>query len=527
MKRIQLLLFVFFTSISFTYAQQAYWQQEVKYNIDVALNDKNNSLTGSETVVYKNNAPQALDFIWFHIWPNAYKNESTALLQQIKSDTSRQKKLEKFTYGSIEGLNFKVNGKTAVTEAHSNPQYIDVIKIKLPKPLKTGESVTISTDFKVNLPSYFSRSGYADGEFMICQWYPKPAVYDKDGWHEFPYLDMGEFYSDYADFNVNITVPASYIVGATGVLKTQDEAAQYKSIGSKNVANRSAKPVLYQAKNPNGTKKLQYQASNVPDFAWFADKNFVIQYDTLKLASGRVVDAFTYYHNKDTTLWVNSIDYTKDATRKYSNWIGEYQYPTVQVVEGPANNSSGGMEYPMITLITSPDAKVESLDAVIAHEVGHNWFMSMLGSNERKHTWLDEGLNTYFQFRYEADKYRYNSIFGDAIPEEVRKLPADEFLRRIYSVLDQIPMQTAIETPSDQFKTSEDYGMISYVKTALWLYKIELKVGKEKMDAAFKHYFDLWKNKHPQPEDLKAAFEQSTGVNLEEEFKLLNKEGKI
>jgi aminopeptidase N len=525
MKRLQLLLLLLFTSISVTFAQQAYWQQEVKYDIDVALDDKNNALSGSETIVYKNNSPNTIDFIWFHLWPNAYKNDSTALLKQIKNDPSRQKKLESYTAGSIEGLNFKVNGKTAATEAHA--KYIDVIKVKLPKPMKTGESVTISTDFKVKLPSYFSRSGFADGEFMVCQWYPKPAVYDKDGWHEFPYLDMGEFYSDYADFKVNITVPSQYIVGATGVLQTKEELDQYKTIGSKNAANRNAKPVLYQAKNPNGTKKLTYHMSNVPDFAWFADKGFVIQYDTAKLASGKIVDAFTYYHNKDTTLWNNSIDYTKDAVKRYSNWIGEYQYPVVQVVEGPANNSSGGMEYPTITLITSPDAKVETLDAVIAHEVGHNWFMSMLGSNERMHTWLDEGLNTYFQFRYEAEKYRSNSIFGDAIPAEIRKLPADQFLNRIYGVLDNIPMQAAIETPSDQFSTSEEYGMVSYIKTALWLYKIERKVGREKMDAAFKHYFNTWKNKHPQPEDLKAAFEQSTGTNLDEEFKLLNKEGKI
>ncbi|WP_449439080.1 hypothetical protein [Pedobacter steynii] len=175
------------------FAQDKYWQQYVNYNIDVTLNDQDKSLKGFETIVYKNNSPSELDFIWFHIWPNAYKQESTALFQQIKNDTSRVKKLDKYTYGSIEGLNFKVNGKTAETEPHPNPQYIDVIKLKLKSPLKPGDSVTITTDFKVKLPSYFSRSGFADGEFMICQWYPKPAVFDKNGWHEFPYLDMGEF----------------------------------------------------------------------------------------------------------------------------------------------------------------------------------------------------------------------------------------------------------------------------------------------------------------------------------------------
>lgn len=525
MKNILTLVFVCISTIVF--GQEKYWQQQVRYDIDVVLNDQEKSLRGFETVTYKNNSPSSLDFIWFHIWPNAYKNENTALFKQLKNDTARAGKLDKYTPGSIEGLNFKVNGKVALTAPHPNPDYIDIIKVKLASPLKPGDSVKISTDFKVKLPSYFSRSGFADGEFMVCQWYPKPAVFDKNGWHEFPYLDMGEYYSDYASFNVNITVPADYVVGATGVLQNADELAEYKRIGAKNAANRAAKPVLYAAKNKKGIKKLNYKMHNVPDFAWFADKDFVIQYDTARLASGKVVDAFTYYHNKDSTLWNYSVDYAKDAVKSYSRWIGDYEYPVVQVVEGPKNNSSGGMEYPTITLITSPDAKKESLDAVIAHEVGHNWFMSMLGSNERQHAWQDEGLNTYFQFRYEAEKYRSNSIFGDAIPVEVRALPPDKFLNAIYGALSGIPMKSAIDVPSDKFTSSDDYSTASYLKAALWLYVLESGVGRDKMDAAFKHYFKLWSGKHPQPADLKAAFEESLGTNLDRYFQLLNKEGKF
>lgn len=512
---------------SFVFAQEKYWQQNVSYKIDVTLNDQEKSLKGFEKIVYKNNSPSSLDFIWFHIWPNAYKNESTALFQQLRNDTARAEKLEKYTYGSIEGLNFKVDGKVVKTEAHPNPQYIDVIKVKLSSPLKSGDSVSITTDFKVKLPSYFSRSGFAEGEFMVCQWYPKPAVFDKNGWHEFPYLDMGEYYSDYASFDVSITVPSSYVVGATGVLQNADELATYKRIGAKNAADRLAKPVLYKPKNKKGFKTLNYKMNNVPDFAWFADQNFVIQYDTLKLESGKVIDAFTYYHDKDSTLWNYSVDYAKDAVKHYSKWIGEYEYPVVQVVEGPGNSSSGGMEYPTITLITSPDATKESLDAVITHEVGHNWFMSMLGSNERQYAWLDEGLNTYFQFRYEAEKYRSNSLFGDHIPAEVRALPVKEFLAGIYGALSGVPMKSAIDIPSDKFATSDDYSTASYLKTALWLYILEDGVGREKIDNAFKSYFNLWKGKHPQPEDLKASFEASLGTDLTKYFELLKKEGKF
>lgn len=526
MKR--LLIFTCFLICTGLNAQVDYWQQQLKYTIQTELNTKENSITGFETIVYKNNSPSTLDFIWFHIWPNAYKNESTALIQQIKNDSSRSKKMEEFGTGSIEGLAFKVNDEPAKTEAHPNPQYIDIIKLILNKPLAPGDSATISTPFKVILPPYFSRSGHADGQIMACQWYPKPAVYDKNGWHEFPYLDMGEFYSEYGDFTVSITLPSGYVVGATGVLQTSGELDAYKKIGAKNAANRNGKPTLYTPLNKSEKKTLQYVAEQVPDFAWFADKDLVIQYDTTQLPQGKVIDAFSYYHNKKGTIWNNSIDYIKDGVKQYSKWIGEYEYPVVQVVEGPKNNSSGGMEYPMITLITSPDAKVESLDGVIAHEIGHNWFMSMLGSNERKHTWMDEGLNTYYQFRYEAEKYRSNSIFGESIPKEIKEMPLDEFLGVIYNTIDQnIPMQSAMDIPADQFSTSEEYGLISYIKTALWMYLLEAAVGTDKLDLAVQNYFTKWKNKHPQPEDMQAAFEEAIGNKLDRFFQLTKKEGKF
>ncbi|MNK58237.1 hypothetical protein D3C87_773080 [compost metagenome] len=217
MKKNILTLILSLISLSI-FAQEGYWQQHLTYNIDVTLNDTEKSLTGTETIVYKNNSPSTLEFIWFHIWPNAYKNETTTLFQQLKNDPSRKKKLSKYTYGSLEDLSFKINGAVAKTEAHPNAQYIDIIKVLLPSPLKSGDSVTINSDFKVKLPSYFSRSGYAETQFMVTQWYPKPAVFDKDGWHEFPYLDMGEFYSEYGDYRVNITLPASYVLAATGTM---------------------------------------------------------------------------------------------------------------------------------------------------------------------------------------------------------------------------------------------------------------------------------------------------------------------
>ncbi|RYY42761.1 MAG: hypothetical protein EOO06_20695 [Chitinophagaceae bacterium] len=179
-------------------AQSPYWQQKLYFNIQASLDDKEHSISAKQTLVYKNNSDEALPFIWFHIWPNAYSNNNTALFKQISNDESRKKKLKGKTAGSITGLAFESKGIALKTSPHPNADYVDIIKVLLTSPLQPGDSIEISTPFTVKLPEYFSRSGYADGQFMACQWYPKPAVFDKNGWHEMPYLDMGEFYSEYA-----------------------------------------------------------------------------------------------------------------------------------------------------------------------------------------------------------------------------------------------------------------------------------------------------------------------------------------
>jgi hypothetical protein len=509
-------------------AQKKYFQQKLNYRIEAVLNDQEKIVRGHETIIYKNNSGDALNFIWFHVYPNALKSENTAFIKQLRKDKTRSKKDAVPGTGYIDSMAFTINDAAAKTEVHPNPDYIDIIKLVLNKPLLPGDSISISTAFKTKLPPYASRSGYADGEFMVCQWYPKPAVYDATGWHEFPYLDMGEFYSEYGDYSVNITLPATYIVGATGVLKTEKELAAYKTTGAINTVDRKSKPALYIAENPSQNKTLNYRAENVLDFAWFAAKDFVVQYDTIRLTGGKTVDAFSYYHNKKSSLWKNSIDYVKDAVKFYGNGIGEYAYPVVQAVEGPKNNMSGGMEYPMVTLITSPDVKAESLDAVITHEVGHNWFMAMLGSNERAHAWMDEGLNSYFQFRYEAYKYKMNSIFGDEIPADVKNNTPAKFQELLYTVMGlNIPMEDEMEKSSEKFADSDAYAMASYIKPAVWMYNLEASVGWEKVREAFHNYFNEWKFKHPQPADLQASFEKTMGGSLEDFFQLINRKGKL
>ena len=506
-----------------TYSQ--YWQQQTNYKLDVTLNDKDHSLKGFLSLEYTNNSPDKLDMIWFHLWPNAYKNENTAYAKQVFADKDGKKRWKEMKdKGYIDSLSFTVNGTPAKTEA--DKEHIDIAKLLLPKSLLPGEKILIQTPFFVKIPTYSSRSGHIDQSYIICQWYPKPAVYDRKGWHPMPYLDQGEFYSEFGSFDVNITLPANYVVGASGSLQNKDELQTYRELGKKNNYN-DRNLVKYIPGKTGTTKTLNYKADSTHDFAWFADKEFIIRYDTAKLGSGSTIDVFTYGYEKGNKNWRKSTTYVENAIRSYSKWIGEYPYPVAQAVEGPANVMSGGMEYPMITLITSPTAEEPLLDGVIAHEVGHNWFYGILGSNERDHAWMDEGINTYFQFRYEAQQHKSNSIFGDDIPADVKSKPLPEFLATIYMVLSQIPMDPAIETPSANFENKEIYGLTVYLKAATWMYIAELTVGADKLDKVIQAYYNKWKFKHPYPEDLKASFESELNMGFDDLFNLLNKKASL
>lgn len=519
MKIVLLPLCLFVISLP-AFSQSNYWQQEVNYNINVSLNDTAHSLRGDLKISYINHSPDTLSFIWFHLWPNAYRNANTALSKQISVNGSKKQITDT---GSIDGLDFKINNQPVKTGSDS-ANNIDVTKLILNAPLLPGDSIQIGTPFIVKLPTYYSRSGHDGQQYMVCQWYPKPAVYDRKGWHPMPYLDQGEFYSEFGSFTVNITLPSDYVVGATGELKTSTELDAYKRIGATNL-KEGKKKISYIPISKEPLKTLQFHGENIHDFAWFADKDFVIQYDTLNLSGTKPVDVFSYYQPNGNKQWNGSVSFIKDAVRKYSQWIGEYPYPVVAAVEGPKNQTSGGMEYPMITLITSPDADKENLDAVITHEVGHNWFYGILASNERDHPWMDEGINTWFQFRYEAEKYRANSVFGGSVPKQMKSLPAEQFLARIYTGLNTLPATDPIETQSASFSNKEEYGIVVYIKTAIWMAIMESSIGKDDLEKGMKEYFNAWKFKHPYPEDFRQSLEKASGRKMDEIFVLLQKRG--
>jgi hypothetical protein len=250
-KRIFLIAFVL---VQLTASGQKYWQQEVNYTINVTLNDKENTLDATEKMVYVNNSRDTLRFIWFHLWPNAYKNDKTAFSEQMTANGNTSFYFSKEEErGYINRLDFKVDNVTATYEEH--PTNIDIAKLNLPSPLPPGKSITITTPFHVKLPKNFSRGGFTGETFQVTQWYPKPAVYDRLGWHRLPYLDQGEFFSEFGKFDVTITLPSNYIVAATGELQNEDELKKLMALGKQPIEQQE-NYILFKKELEAKAKKL-------------------------------------------------------------------------------------------------------------------------------------------------------------------------------------------------------------------------------------------------------------------------------
>ncbi|MDO6432041.1 M1 family metallopeptidase [Flavitalea sp. BT771] len=481
------------------------WQQQVNYTIDVSLNDVEHTLDGFVKIQYTNHSPDTLAWIWVHCWANAYKNDRTAFSEQLLANGRTDFYFsDKDKKGYINRLDFRVDGEAARMEDH--PQYIDVIKVILPHPLPPGQTALITTPFHEQLPFNFSRGGHVGNTYQVTQWYPKPSVYDCKGWHPMPYLDQGEFYSEFGDYDVRITVPKSYVVAATGDLQRIDTAS------------------------PN--KTLRYLQKDIHDFAWFADKKYKVDHDTLALPSGRTIDVYAYYKPAAKSFWPNATKYIKDAIRFRSAAIGEYPYNTVSVAQIRSPASPGGMEYPAITSITDQPSTLE-LDLMIEHEIGHNWFYGALGTNERRYPWMDEGINTYYDNRYAAIKYPYWHP-GTPAPRKRGKANNDWLLKKMPEDQDKLILNTLAGEKKDQpiSTTAEDftvanYQLVAYSKAAAWMQLLEDSLGRSLMDSCMRMYYHQWQFKHPYPEDFHKIVTLASKKDLTTLFDLLDTKGPL
>jgi hypothetical protein len=497
-------------------SQNTYRQQQVDYDIEVELNDTTHELNGFITIRYTNNSADELKFIYLHLWPNAYKDQSTPLAKQMLENGNTSFWYSKpWQRGFIDKLDFKLDAQNCEWAYDSSLQ--EICKVILNKPLKTGEKVSISTPFHVKLPETFSRLGHIGQSYQITQWYPKPAVYDKNGWHPMPYLDQGEFYSEYGTFDVAITLPKNYVVGATGDLQDTGEINWMNTKAKADSLKKEYGEDMSFPPSAKETKTLHYHQENVHDFGWFADKRFYVLKGEVELPySKNKVTTWALFTPRNADYWEKAPEYLHDAIYYYSKWIGEYPYKQVTAVDGTIS-AGGGMEYPNVTIIGDVNSAFD-LDLVITHEVGHNWFYGILGSNERDHGWMDEGINSFYEYRYTAMKYPNRGLLGKFPKGLGRLFDINQYRHKYqmdlgYQWMAREDFDQPIELPSAQF-TDLNYGLIVYGKSMLVFEYLEAYLGTEQFDKVMKKYFEQWKFKHPQPEDIRKVFELETGKDL-------------
>jgi hypothetical protein len=499
-------------------ATAGYWQQETNYEISVSLDDIKNEIAGTVTIEYINHSPDTLNQIFIHCWPNAYSSSKTPLAKQLLRDENTYLQLNDKTFrGGISALNFQIDDVDAPWSFVDD--FGEIALIQLQKPLLPGSKVKIHTPFIVKIPKgLISRLGHLDDDFQITQWYPKPAVYDEEGWHPMPYLSQGEFFSEFGDYKVNITVPNNYMVAASGQLTEEslkNEAVFLQKRIKKTDAVFQTYPlhkdgrVYYypQNENPassNEPKTLSFEIEDVHDFAWFCSKNWLVQSQKVTLKkSKKTVETYTYFLPENMHVWKNALQMMENGLNHYSDYVGIYPYNSCTAVDGSIT-AGAGMEYPSITILTNPGNHF-MFEETLVHEIGHNWFYGCLANNEREDPWMDEGMNSFLELKY-FEEYHPEATITDMLgglgvlagfPEKKQRF----YYEIAYALSASRNFDAPVDLPAAEY-SSDNYPSIIYAKPAIILRHLEGYLGKEKMSLIFQKYFQEFNGKHVHEEDF-------------------------
>lgn len=508
----------------------AYWQQRADYVIELELNDDNQTIRGSETITYFNQSPDPLSYIWVQLDQNIRAKDSDSPL--VRTSTIR---------GDSVPAYFMAMGNTTVTGYDGGFRITAVksatgigltytinktmMRIDLDQELKPGDKVAFSIDWWYNINDRMLIRGRGGMEFFeedgnylytIAQWFPRMAVYsDVEGWQNKQFLGRGEFALTFGNYDVKITVPSDHVVGATGILQNPKEVlTKVQEKRFEEAKNSFEKPVIIvtqkeaevKEKSPVTSKSTwHFKAENVRDFAFASSRKFI--WDAMAVNVGsRTPLAMSYYPKEGNPLWEQeSTIAVKNTLETYSKYTIDYPYPKAISVHA----ASIGMEYPMICFNfgrpnsdgTFSEGTKNRMIGVIIHEVGHNFFPMIINSDERQWTWMDEGLNTFLQYRTEVEKY-------ENFPS--RRGPAKNIVRYMKGDKSNI---RPIMTNSEQLL---QFGNNAYAKPATAMNILrETVMGPELFDKAFKTYAQRWAFKHPEPADFFRTMEDASAVDLD------------
>ena len=469
-------------------AQYSYWQQKVEYTMDIDFNETNHQYTGKQKLVYYNNSPDTLTKVFYHLYFNAFQPRSSMDVQsrQIadpdKRVGDRISKLSPTEIGYQKIVSLKKDGKDQAFEVQGT-----ILEVTLNTPILPHSKVVFETEFNAQVPLQIRRSGRNSKEgidYSMTQWYPKMCEYDNQGWHADPYIAR-EFYGVYGSFDVTIHMNKKYVIAATGTIQNpQEVGAGYED---------TKKPL----KLPEGDKKTwKFYANDVHDFAWAADPDY--NHDTQQVPNGPLVHFF-YQSDDSKENWKQVQPVMVQFFGLMETHFGKYPYANFSYVQG----GDGGMEYPMMTLVTSAGGKLEGLIGVCLHEAIHNWFYGTLGTNEGKYAWMDEGFTQYA-----------TNVMEDLI-YEAHALNPQEWEYNGYKRLYKSGYMEPMTTHSDHYKRNGTYSTSAYSRGAVFLQQLQYIIGVDNFNKGMHRYFNEWKFKHPQPYDFIRVMEKTSGLELD------------
>lgn len=479
-----------------------YWQQRADYRIDATLDVEKNELRGRETIRYTNNSPDSLTYLWLHVEQNICAAGSIASKLNQPPLVFQESVFDFSCKGFRGGLTLQpitAAGRTLRSTVDGT-----IMRVDLASALRPGGTIDLEIGWSFAVPEYGAGRMGRDGPlYQIAQWYPRVAVYDDvRGWNHEPYIGAGEFYLEYGRFDVSLTLPASYVVAATGLLLNPEDvltAAQRERLAR---ALQSAQPVPIIAANevgqplsrPRTTGMLtwRFSADSVRDFAFAAAPN--LRWD----ASGYDGILIHTLYRSSAPLWTEANRMARASIQHFSEQWLRYPYAHATTVEGPIE----GMEYPMLTFVPKGGSR-EDLHWVLSHEFGHEWFPMIVGNNERLYPWMDEGFNTFIDIEG-AEKYFAGTPYADTVGLNPLHLyaahskPGEE--------------QPLINRPIEV----RDLFWGGYRKPALMLQLLRFEVlGKEKFDFAFREFTRTWAFKHPTPADFFRIMRDASGMELD------------
>ncbi|MCU0442773.1 MAG: M1 family metallopeptidase [Bacteroidia bacterium] len=516
---------------------EGYWQQDVAYRIKANIDDQTDIVDAEMELTYYNNSPDTLMFLYFHLYQNAFIKGG--YLEQLNLANNFK---QQFGPYEANGKGTEIESVEIIQAGGSMPRYTDefgnmavvdpiatrykatpwidysIMRVDLQKPLLPQSSLVIKIKFK----TYFDAGGnqrrrmktftdnWGNKQYDGVHWYPRICVYDrKFGWETDQHLGK-EFYGEYGSYDVELTFPNHFVVDATGELQNRESVLPADLRAKLDIKNFKDKPWDEKPSvviTPDGSKKTwHFKSINTHDFAWVADPTFRIGEQTLTLANGETVSCIALAQEPHARGWQDAAAFTAKVIDVYSTDIGAYAYPKMIVAD-----ARDGMEYPMLTL---DGGSSPSYYGLLAHEVGHNWFFGMVGTNETYRASLDEGFTQFLT------NWSMTRIFGEVKPTAQNPNPMSRMDQTVYwgYLRDAIKNQDAfLNTHSDDFDGALNhgggYGHV-YYKTATMLYNLQYVLGDSLFLGAMQHYFNQWKMCHPYTEDFRNSITQYTKADL-------------